>query len=221
MRRGAHAASFNMRRAAGVMERGMRRAACATLVALTTTAAAAQPGGWERGRHAPPVPDFRVQLGLTGGLAQVQADCSGSEPCDRSASAARATAAFVLVPGLALEAQAARFGAIERRIASVDVSEEVRVAGFGLMAPFEIGPATTLELRAGWARVDTAQQRRSAAGSVVNRRLSSSQPTLGMALSYALAPNVGWTLAYDATLAELEGGTRRVAAVTAGLALRF
>jgi hypothetical protein len=188
---------------------------------LAGSGAAAQPGGWDGGHHAPPVPDFRVQLGLTGGLAQVQADCGGSGPCDRSAGAARATLAFTLVRGLALEAQAARYGAIQRRIAGADVGEKITVAGLGLMAPFEVGPATTLELRGGWARVDTAQERRDAGGVTVSRRFSSSQPTLGVALGYALAPNVGWTIAWDATLAELDGGTRRVAAVTTGLTVRF
>jgi len=175
------------------------------------------------GPAAPPpgsAASYRVFASVGGGIGEHAFDCRDRLDCGRRTTAARATLAVALLPGLALEGVALDFGRAEWQRFGLRVNERPRLLGVGLMAPLDLGPGLTAELRGGMGQV---QVRRDRITLDSREQLVPSSPQfyLGAALVLQLTPQVGLHFAVDTSLAELEQGTARVSASTAGLSLRF
>lgn len=209
----------------------MRRAAArlpAPLPALALAAAllAAAPARAQIAAHSLPgtASDFRVQLALGAGLSRWDSGCGGGAACDDGGSAGRAALAVTVVRGLALEAVALDLGRAEQRQGGQGgqvLRQQARMLGLGLMAPLELGPRLGAELRAGIGRVQVRRERSAGAAAPLAVDDASPEFYAGAALTLALAPQVWLQVGWDATLARLDAGTRRIGAATAGVALRF
>lgn len=164
--------------------------------------------------------DHRLYLAASGGASIYDVDCRGSSTCDRVDRAGRAAVGFFVAHNLAIEATVVDFGSAFASRGADSQRWRARLAGVGLAVPLDFGGPWSGLLRFGVASVHTTSDRGSA-GVFVRSTGNSAEGYAGLAVAYALTPQVALELAFDSTRAEVAGSAGRVDALTFGVQLRF
>lgn len=164
--------------------------------------------------------DHRLYLAASGGASIYDVDCRGSSTCDRVDRAGRAAVGLFVAPNLAIEATVVDFGSAFASRGPDSQRWRARLAGVGLAVPLDFGGPWSGLLRFGIASVHMTSDRGSA-GVLVRSTGHTAEGYAGLAVAYALTPQVALELAFDSTRAEVAGSAGRVDALTFGVQLRF
>lgn len=174
--------------------------------------------------HANTPDPFYLELGA--GASRTAVDCAGTTRCDNTGSVLRATAGYSFAPNWAAELSLARLGSLEAAgsvpgVGNVVAQARLRSAGLAVAGTLPLSDAWSMTARLGAARVRTTIDGTVSGLASASQSESTTAPTFGVALNFALARSTALTLAVDSTRAEYDGEKATVTTATVGLKLNF
>ncbi|WP_422016503.1 outer membrane beta-barrel protein [Roseateles sp.] len=157
---------------------------------------------------------------LSLGQGHLNADCSGTQTCDRNAFGGKAVLGYSFGNGFALEGGYADFGKFRATQGATGVSAKPQALSIGAAYTAALTPQWGLTGRLGVARVHTKVN--AEVGSLTGSDSeNSTQPLIGLGLNYALTPTTRLELGVDATRAEYMGERSNVRMVSLGARMAF
>lgn len=164
-------------------------------------------------------------VGLAGGVARADVDCSGTTVCDRNDTAVKVFGGYKFTPNIALEGNYFNFGKV--KVAGPvpgfgTVTGDIKTSGFGIGAAFfgQFGSDWSGVARLGVASMKT-KVNASVAGFSGSDSETKAQPYAGFGLGYGISKGVTLDLAADFSRGEYSGEKSDIAAFTVGMTFSF
>ncbi|MBV8037032.1 outer membrane beta-barrel protein [Roseateles sp.] len=157
---------------------------------------------------------------LSLGQGHLNADCSGTQACDRNATGGKATLGYSFGNGFAVEGGYANFGKFRASNGAVGLGARPEALSLGAAYTAELTPQWGLTGRLGVARVHTKVN--AEVGTLTGSGSeNSTQPLVGLGVNYALTPSTRLELGVDSTRAQYQGERANVRMVSLGARMAF
>jgi len=162
--------------------------------------------------------------GLAGGMAKLDADCTGFTTCDTSGTGFKVYGGYQFMPMLAGELVFLNFGKTKASVTggAGTATAEISASGFGLgvAATGNLAPNVPASARLGVASIKGKAEARGPGGSFSDSE-SSTQAYFGVDVGYAFTKNLVATLNADFSRLKVVGDTGSVRLVGAGVRFTF